>query len=193
MGYRYQSAPKFVTFESPQALRASVPTPIGPSGHFPLIGGIGPLCPRGAFVASEILSCYKFRGKDPRKPKRFSWSVQGGSGGKSKSPRARFLFATFSFGEAKEKVVPQLQISNMSSCIAKCIVNHKSSARAMPGRCWFYFAYSTAFVSRMTLTLIWPGYSSSDSIFLARARARRIILSSVTSSGLTITRTSRPA
>ena len=28
---------------------ASVPTPIGPSGHFPLTGGIGPLCPRGAF------------------------------------------------------------------------------------------------------------------------------------------------
>ena len=26
----------------------SVPTPIGPSGHFPLIGGIGPLSPRGA-------------------------------------------------------------------------------------------------------------------------------------------------
>ena len=25
-----------------QALRASIPTPFGPSGHFPLIGGIGP-------------------------------------------------------------------------------------------------------------------------------------------------------
>ena len=36
-----------------------------------------------------------------------------GSGGKSKSPRARFLFATFSFGEAKEKVGRQPQISNM--------------------------------------------------------------------------------
>ena len=42
-----------VTFESPQALRASIPTPIGPSGHFPLIGGIGPLCPRGAFVGAD--------------------------------------------------------------------------------------------------------------------------------------------
>ncbi len=62
-------------------------------------------------------------------------------------------------------------------------------------RCFlrFYLAYSTALVSRMTLILIWPGYSSSDSIFLARSRARRIIFSSVTSSGLTITRTSRPA
>ena len=27
---------------------ASVPTPFGPSGHFPLTGGIGPLSPRGA-------------------------------------------------------------------------------------------------------------------------------------------------
>ena len=40
-----------------------------------------------------------------------------------------------------------------------------------------YFAYSTAFVSRITLTLIWPGYSSSDSIFFARSLASRIILS----------------
>jgi len=56
-----------------------------------------------------------------------------------------------------------------------------------------YFAKSTAFVSRMTLTLIWPGYSSSFSIFLARSCASRIMLSSVTSSGLTMMRTSRPA
>ena len=27
----------------------SVPTPFGPTGHFPLSGGIDPLCPRGAF------------------------------------------------------------------------------------------------------------------------------------------------
>ena len=47
------------------------------------------------------------------------------SGGKSKSLRARFLFATFSFGEAKEKVVPQLQISNMCSYLDKCIIDHK--------------------------------------------------------------------
>ena len=32
--------------------RASIPTPFVPSGHFPLIGGIGPLCPRGAFFAA---------------------------------------------------------------------------------------------------------------------------------------------
>ena len=49
IGCKYQSAPKFAAFESPQALRASVPTLFGPSGHFPLIGGIGPLSLRGAF------------------------------------------------------------------------------------------------------------------------------------------------
>jgi hypothetical protein len=31
----------------------------------------------------------------------------------------------------------------------------------------FYLAYSTALVSRITVTLIWPGYASSFSIFLA--------------------------
>ena len=65
------------------------------------------------------------------------------------------------------------------------------------GRCFGfwknYLAYSTALVSRMTLTLIWPGYSSSCSIFLAMSRARRIMLSSVTTSGLTMMRISRPA
>ena len=38
-----------------------------------------------------------------------------------------------------------------------------------------YFAYSITLVSRRTLTLIWPGYSSSSSIFLAMSRARRVI------------------
>ena len=56
---KFQSAPKYVTFEFPQALRASVPTPIGPSGHFPLIGGIGPLCPRGAFGAYEFAEDFR--------------------------------------------------------------------------------------------------------------------------------------
>ena len=48
------------------------------------------------------------------------------SGGKSKSLRARFLFATFSFGEAKEKVEPQLQIFKKISYIDMCIVDHKT-------------------------------------------------------------------
>ena len=54
IGGKVQSTPKFVTFESPQALRASVPTPFGPSGHFPLIGGIGPLRPRGASLVRLV-------------------------------------------------------------------------------------------------------------------------------------------
>ena len=36
-------------------------------------------------VVSQRCSCY--RGKNPEKPKRFFWSAQGSSGGKSKSPR----------------------------------------------------------------------------------------------------------
>ena len=43
----------------------------------------------------------------------FSGRFKGAPGGKSKSPRDRFLFATFSFREAKEKVGRQPQISNM--------------------------------------------------------------------------------
>ena len=33
--YKLRTAPKYAAFESPQALRASVPTLFGPSGHFP--------------------------------------------------------------------------------------------------------------------------------------------------------------
>ena len=32
----------------------SVPTPFGPTGHFPLTGGIDPLCPRGALGTLHI-------------------------------------------------------------------------------------------------------------------------------------------
>ena len=55
-----------------------------------------------------------------------------------------------------------------------------------------YFAYSVDRVSRMTLTRIWPGYSISFSMRLAISLARILVPSSVTSSGLTIMRTSRP-
>ena len=41
------------------------------------------------------------------------------SGGKSKSLRARFLFATFSFGEAKEKVGRQLQVCRRVSAFCQ--------------------------------------------------------------------------
>ena len=42
-----------------------------------------------------------------------------GSGGKSKSPRARFLFVTFSFGEAKEKVRPHPRICRRLSALCR--------------------------------------------------------------------------
>ena len=134
---KFQSAPKFAAFESHQALRASVPTPIGPSGHFPLIGGIGPLCPRGALDCADshwisvYCSCllqplrrcapaplsWEPRGvrnfellqisrERSKKTEAVFWSVQGGPGGEIEiSP------GSFSFGEAKERVVPQLLIS----------------------------------------------------------------------------------
>ena len=56
-----------------------------------------------------------------------------------------------------------------------------------------YRAYSTARVSRMTMTLIWPGYSMESWIFLVMSRAIRMAARSSTFSGCTITRTSRPA
>jgi hypothetical protein len=46
-------------------------------------------------------------------------------GGKSKSPRARFLLPAFSFGEAKENAERQLQISKMSSYIAPLLFHHR--------------------------------------------------------------------
>lgn len=56
-----------------------------------------------------------------------------------------------------------------------------------------YFAKSTLRVSRITLTLICPGYSSSLSILRAISLASNTVVSSLTSSGLTMIRISRPA
>ena len=56
-----------------------------------------------------------------------------------------------------------------------------------------YLASSVARDSRMTVTLICPGYSSSCSISRAISCERRTAASSSISPGLTITRTSRPA
>ena len=55
-----------------------------------------------------------------------------------------------------------------------------------------YLANSVLRVSRMTLTLICPGYSSSFSMRLAISRASTYVPSSEISSGLTMMRTSRP-
>lgn len=61
-----------------------------------------------------------------------------------------------------------------------------------PGQQSAYLANSVLRVSRITLTRIWPGYSISFSMRLAISLARILVPSSVTSSGLTIMRTSRP-
>ena len=50
-----------------------------------------------------ILSSIKLRGKDPRKPKRFSWALQGGSGGKIEIPPGSFSFCHFFFCRSKRK------------------------------------------------------------------------------------------
>ena len=57
----------------------------------------------------------------------------------------------------------------------------------------FYLAYSVARVSRITVTLMCPGYSSSFSILSLMSRANTVACKSLIFSGLTITRTSRPA
>src|SRR5207253_7896246 len=56
-----------------------------------------------------------------------------------------------------------------------------------------YFAYSTALVSRTTVTRIWPGKLSSDSMRLAISLAISWAAVSSICSGLTRIRTSRPA
>ncbi len=56
-----------------------------------------------------------------------------------------------------------------------------------------YFANSMARLSRMTVTLIWPGYSRCPSMSRAISCDSRIACSSSISVGLTITRISRPA
>ena len=55
-----------------------------------------------------------------------------------------------------------------------------------------YLAYSVLRVSRMTLTRICPGYSICSSMRLAISFAITLMPSSVTSSGFTMMRTSRP-
>ena len=55
-------------------------------------------------TASEILSYYNFRGKDPRKPKRFSWSVQGGPEG-NRNPSGLVFFCQRFLLEKQKKML----------------------------------------------------------------------------------------
>ena len=59
-----------------------------------------------------------------RKTKGVFLVASRGLRGEIEIPRARFLIATFAFGEAKEKAVPQLLLSNIGSYIDNCIVDH---------------------------------------------------------------------
>ena len=66
------------------------------------------------------------------------------SEGKSKSPQARFLFATFSFGEAKEKVGQQSQICGRVSALfqlSSLSRIHKKYARRNVRRIFYDRAY----------------------------------------------------
>ena len=49
-----------------------------------------------------ILSSVNPRGKEPGKPKRFSWLLQGGSGGEIEIPPGSFSFCHFFFWRSKK-------------------------------------------------------------------------------------------
>lgn len=51
-------------------------------------------------------------------------------------------------------------------CSTACVAEHITHEQQSNQR-----AYSTALVSRITVTLIWPGYVNSASTFFARSRA----------------------
>ena len=154
---KVQSAPKFAAFESPQSasLPASLPL-LALRGISLLIGGIGPLCPRGALAHTNSpqifekavqsagrtessaptnsvgnFELYQASREKSRKTEAVFLVGSRGSGGKSKSPRARFLLPAFSFGEAKENAGWQSQISNMGSYFDKCIVDCKTVQRSL--------------------------------------------------------------
>ena len=68
------------------------------------------LCPASApttliGTASKILSCFKFRGKSPEKPKRFFWSVQGGPGGNRNPPGLVFFCQRFLLEKQKKMLM----------------------------------------------------------------------------------------
>ena len=103
--------------------------------------------------------------------------------------KSRLIFYYMPFApKSKEGKKPQ----NFCPCNrdAKKELPRPVGSRAGKG---IYLAYSTILTSRSRWTLICPGYSSSFSIRWAISRASRTISSSLTTSGLTMMRTSRPA
>ncbi len=71
--------------------------------------------------------------------------------------------------------------------------NVKGDRNRSPFDFSFYFAYSMALVSRSRCTLICPDTPALPRFFLAISRASSTIRSSLTCSGFTMMRTSRPA
>ena len=59
---------------------------------------------RGAFGASDILGCFKFRGKSPEKPKGFFWSVHGGPEG-NRNPSGLVFFCQRFLLEKQKKML----------------------------------------------------------------------------------------
>lgn len=77
--------------------------------------------------------------------------------------------------------------------VGKTLSAASRSLSSWAGRDSSYLAYSTERVSRITVTLIWPGYSRVSSTFLAISRDKAIAPKSSTTLGRTTIRTSRPA
>ena len=85
--------------------------------------------------------------------------------GKSKSPQARFLFATFSFGEAKEKVGPQSQICRRVSAFCQF------PSSAVPGTAFAPpYRKSAGRKVRSAPSVCLGGYSSSVGIPVTTGR-----------------------
>ena len=129
---RFQSAPEYVTFESPQS--ASLTAPLEPKGSLWCIririglslfasaccnpsGAARQLPLQGSRGCVRNFELFQITREKSRKTEAVFLVGSRRSGGKSKSLRARFLLPAFSFGEAKENAERQTQISNMSSCI----------------------------------------------------------------------------
>ena len=67
------------------------------------------------------------------------------------------LHEVFEFIEKYLDFLTWAQLKNPHRSVRIFIFRRKKAERIFRSAFWFYFAYSTALVSRMTWTLIWPG------------------------------------
>ena len=105
------------------------PYPYWPFGPFPPDRGNRPLEPKRSLGYVRNFELLQISREKSRKTEAVFLVGSRGLRGEIEIPPARFLFVTFSFGEAKENADGQSQTSNMSSYIAKCIVHHKTQQR----------------------------------------------------------------